>query len=233
MYVVVWFVLVVVLIGVGVVGRRRLGTVVAVAASLPVLGLGLLGALLHDYSEEQPPPPPLTLENDSDDAVYVVAVRTDVPDDDLHSEVRWNGSVAPEATRTFRLSYEDADDKVCTEVGRRSLLVRSLTGERRYGSNYLDDDDVRRYPLPGRGDIEVLHEWGAGGVECFAPDERHFRWDGEHVVPAPAPPEPFELPGWLPPLLVAGAISAALVIGGVWIDRSRAGRSAGPQDAVG
>lgn len=233
MFVVVGFVLVVALVGVGVVGRRRLGTVIAVASSLPVLGLGLLGALFHDDSEEQPPPPPLSLENDSDDAVYLVTVGSDVPDADLSSAVLWNGLVRPESTRTFRLSYENPVGEVCTDVGRRSLLVRSVTREHRDGSNHLDDDGIRQYPLPGTDDVEVVHEWGAEGQECFALGERHVRWDGERVGPAPPPDEPFDLPGWLAPLLVAGGIATVLIGAGVVFDRVRARRSAGTEGVIG
>ncbi len=224
-----WLVAALVVIGILVVGSvrmwpRRACTIVGVALAAPLALVGAAASAFHDVSfEEAPPPPSLTLSNDSDDAIYLVRVEGDTPDRDLAETARWNGSVAPGNYLTFRLTYPNDADEVCTSATSRMLIVESLSGERRYGSNYLDDDGVRVFPEPTAVDLRVRHEWGADGIECFGADARDFAWDGERVVPTTPPDR--GIPGWLQPLLIAGPISIALVAAGLGADRWRSNRA--------
>ena len=189
-----------------------------------VLGVGLLVSVFHGYSEDQPPPPPLTVVNDSDDAIYLVWVDSDVRDAELHGRAYWNGSVAPGKSRSAPLRHVDAAGELCVSSTTRVLVVESIPGERHYGSNYLDADGVRRHPLPGPGDLRVLHEWEGG--RCFGAVEPYFRWDGDRIVPLAPPAEAaLDVPGWLAPHLVTVPVAIALVVAGRWIDRRRIGRS--------
>ena len=224
-----WLLLLLVLVVAVVVGliRSRPGrtfTILGATLAIPVALYGAALSAFHDFSfEEARPPPSLTLRNDSDDAIYLVRAGVDTPDEELAESVRWNGSIRPGKVQTFRLTYPNDADDVCTFETARMVVVESVSGERRYGSNYLNDSGVRVYSEPNTGDLVVRHEWGDDGIDCFGADERDFAWDGERVVSTTPPAR--GIPGWLQPLLVAGSISVALVAGGLIADRWRAKRA--------